>query len=190
VLIKVMYFGRTRYTEAIACSIADSPALVRHFEVPASNLRKTMTTGYRGQHQASLPAEPNSFVGRERDLAELALLLGEVRAPDPLRGPRHPDKTRLALRAWPASSCPAFPTGHGWWNSDTTDRCSCPAARVAAALGIRRRARRPAAHRHRWLTCSARGGWSWSVDTCEQRVGRLRRSWCHRLLAGCPGLRA
>ena len=28
----------------------------------------------------NLPAEPNSFIGRERDLAELARLLGEVRA--------------------------------------------------------------------------------------------------------------
>ena len=28
----------------------------------------------------NLPAEPNSFIGRERDLAELAKLLSEVRA--------------------------------------------------------------------------------------------------------------
>ena len=28
----------------------------------------------------NLPAEPNSFIGRERDLAELVKLLAEVRA--------------------------------------------------------------------------------------------------------------
>ena len=36
----------------------------------------------------NLPAEPNSFIGRERDLAELAKLLTEVRA-DPERPRRH-----------------------------------------------------------------------------------------------------
>jgi hypothetical protein len=30
--------------------------------------------------RGNLPAEPNSFIGRERDLAELARLLGDVRA--------------------------------------------------------------------------------------------------------------
>jgi hypothetical protein len=35
VLIKVMYFGRTRYTEAIACSVADCPP-GETLEVPAS----------------------------------------------------------------------------------------------------------------------------------------------------------
>ena len=37
----------------------------------------------------NLPAEPNSFIGRERDLAELARLLGEVRALT-LSGPGFP----------------------------------------------------------------------------------------------------
>src|SRR3984885_15547141 len=43
------------------------------------------------------PAEPNSFIGRERDLAELARLLGEVRALT-LSGPGGIGKTRLAIR--------------------------------------------------------------------------------------------
>src|SRR2546423_3322571 len=45
----------------------------------------------------NLPAEPNSFIGRERDLADLARLLGEVRALT-LSGPGGIGKTRLAVR--------------------------------------------------------------------------------------------
>ena len=45
----------------------------------------------------NLPAEPNSFIGRERDLAELAKLLSEVRALT-LSGPGGIGKTRLAVR--------------------------------------------------------------------------------------------
>ena len=45
----------------------------------------------------NLPAEPNSFIGRERDLAELARLLAEVRALT-LSGPGGIGKTRLAVR--------------------------------------------------------------------------------------------
>jgi predicted ATPase/DNA-binding CsgD family transcriptional regulator/Tfp pilus assembly protein PilF len=45
----------------------------------------------------NLPAEPNSFIGRERDLAELARLLGEVRVLT-LSGPGGIGKTRLAVR--------------------------------------------------------------------------------------------
>jgi predicted ATPase/DNA-binding CsgD family transcriptional regulator/Tfp pilus assembly protein PilF len=45
----------------------------------------------------NLPAEPNSFIGRERDLAELARLLGEVRVLT-LSGPGGIGKTRLAIR--------------------------------------------------------------------------------------------
>ena len=47
--------------------------------------------------RGNLPAEPNSFIGRERDLAELARLLGDVRALT-LSGPGGIGKTRLAIR--------------------------------------------------------------------------------------------
>src|ERR1044071_573466 len=69
-----------------------------------------MTTDL-GIGAGNLPAEPNSFVGRERDLAELALLLGEVRALT-LCGPGGIGKTRLALRL-ACDLVPAFPGG-GW----------------------------------------------------------------------------
>ena len=45
----------------------------------------------------NLPAEPNSFIGRERDLAELVRMLDEVRALT-LSGPGGIGKTRLAIR--------------------------------------------------------------------------------------------
>jgi DNA polymerase III delta prime subunit len=45
----------------------------------------------------NLPAEPNSFIGRERDLVELARMLSEVRALT-LSGPGGIGKTRLAIR--------------------------------------------------------------------------------------------
>ena len=49
----------------------------------------------------NLPAEPNSFIGRERDLAELARLLGEVRA---LTISARAESARPGWRCgWPAS---------------------------------------------------------------------------------------
>ena len=46
---------------------------------------------------SDLPAEPNDFIGRERDLAELAQLLDATRAVT-LCGPGGIGKTRLSLR--------------------------------------------------------------------------------------------
>ena len=80
----------------------------------------------------NLPDEPNSFIGRERDLAELARLLSEVRALT-LSGPGGIGKTRLAVRlarevisdfdeAWLVELAD--------WHGDTADR-------VAATIGVR-----------------------------------------------------
>ena len=76
----------------------------------------------------NLPAEPNSFIGRERDLAELARLLGEVRALT-LSGPGGIGKTRLAVRLArdvlsgesPDDEGPATWTRRGWssWPTGT-----------------------------------------------------------------------
>jgi len=69
-----------------------------------------------------LPQEPNSFVGRERELTELCELLGVTRELT-LCGPGGIGKTRLALRVGHAMSA-EFPDG-GWfvdlgdlWQSD------------------------------------------------------------------------
>ena len=66
-----------------------------------------------GLFSGNLPAEPNSFIGRERDLAELARMLGEVRALT-LSGPGGIGKTRLAVRlAREVIAGAAEPTGGG-----------------------------------------------------------------------------
>ncbi len=131
----------------------------------------------------NLPAEPNSFVGRERDLAELALLLGEVRALT-LCGPGGIGKTRLALRL-AAELVPGFPDG-AWLVElgDSTDPALVP-LRVAAVLGIRAEPGRPLtdtladALRPRRMILI--------LDTCEHLVDACA-ALVHGLLAGCPKL--
>ena len=94
----------------------------------------------------NLPAEPNSFVGRKRDLAELVAILDRSRALT-LCGPGGIGKTRLALRV-AAMLAERFPDGT--WIADladadldeagTTASSSAPpnaVSLVAAALGIR-----------------------------------------------------
>jgi predicted ATPase/DNA-binding NarL/FixJ family response regulator len=142
-----------------------------------------MTTD-TGIGAGNLPAEPNSFVGRERDLAELALMLGEVRALT-LCGPGGIGKTRLALRL-AFDLVPDF-AGGAWLVElgDTADPDLVP-LRVAAALGIREEPGRPLADtlidalRSRRLVLI--------LDTCEHVVEACA-ALAHQLLAGCPELR-
>src|SRR3984885_12605871 len=89
------------------------------------------------------PAEPNSFIGRERDLAELARLLGEVRALT-LSGPGVIGKTRLAIRlardVVTGSAGPADDDAAGLdeaWLVELADWQGPVADRVAATIGIR-----------------------------------------------------
>jgi predicted ATPase/DNA-binding NarL/FixJ family response regulator len=132
----------------------------------------------------NLPAEPNSFVGRERDLAELARLLGDVRALT-LCGPGGIGKTRLALRL-AVEVVPGFPDGA--WQVELADieDPSLVTRRVATALGIREEQDRPLAEtmtealRPRLLLLI--------LDTCEHVVDACA-TLVHQLLAGCPGLR-
>ncbi len=132
----------------------------------------------------NLPAEPNSFVGRERDLAELALLLDDVRALT-LCGPGGIGKTRLALRL-ACEIVPGFADG-AWLVelADTTDPALMP-MRIAAALGIREEPDRPVAEtlvealKPRRLLLI--------LDTCEHVVAACA-ALVQQLLAGCPGLR-
>src|SRR5258708_29948156 len=78
----------------------------------------------------NLPAEPNSFVGRERDLTELAAILGRVRALT-LCGPGGIGKTRLALRLGAVLGA-QYPGGG--WIADLAD-VDLHRARAAAGAG-------------------------------------------------------
>ena len=132
----------------------------------------------------NLPAEPNSFIGRERDLSELALLLGDVRALT-LCGPGGIGKTRLALRL-ACDLVPEFPDG-AWLVelADTADADLLP-RRVAATFGVREEPDRPLiatlaeALRARRLLII--------LDTCEHIVDGCAEL-VQQLLAGCPSMR-
>jgi predicted ATPase/DNA-binding CsgD family transcriptional regulator/Tfp pilus assembly protein PilF len=138
----------------------------------------------------NLPAEPNSFIGRERDLADLARLLGEVRALT-LSGPGGIGKTRLAVRlardviAGPAGDADGIDLDEAWlveladWHGQTADR-------VAATIGVREEQGVPLAQtlaealrsRHLLLV----------LDTCEHQISECA-TLVQLLLARCPWLR-
>jgi predicted ATPase/DNA-binding CsgD family transcriptional regulator len=132
----------------------------------------------------NLPAEPNSFIGRERDLGDLTLLLGSVRALT-LCGPGGIGKTRLATRlGWQLAT--EFPDGV--WLVEFADSAdpALAARRIAAVLGISEEPDRPAsatladALRSRKLLLI--------LDTCEHVVSAIA-DLVHDLIAACPLIR-
>ncbi|HUA42700.1 MAG TPA: LuxR C-terminal-related transcriptional regulator [Streptosporangiaceae bacterium] len=132
----------------------------------------------------NLPAEPNSFVGRERDLGDLRLLLNTVRALT-LCGPGGIGKTRLATRlGWQL----ADEFADGVWLvelADTAD-ASLAARQVATVLGIGEEPDRPAAAT---LVDALRGRQMLLIlDTCEHVVDAIA-DLVRDLIAGCPQLR-
>jgi predicted ATPase/DNA-binding CsgD family transcriptional regulator len=132
----------------------------------------------------NLPAEPNSFVGRERDLAELARLLSDVRALT-LCGPGGIGKTRLALRL-AVDVVPGFPDGAWLVELADTEDPALVMRRVAAALGVREEPDRPLAET---LAVALRPRRMLLIlDTCEHVVD-ASAALVQQLLAGCPGLR-
>ena len=144
----------------------------------------------------NLPAEPNSFIGRDRDLAELAKLLTEVRALT-LSGPGGIGKTRLAVRlareviTGSAGSIDGMEAGGGTdldeaWLVELADWRGQIAQRVAATIGVREEPGVPLAQtlaealrsRHMLLV----------LDTCEYQVSDCA-TLVQLLLARCPWLR-
>jgi len=140
-----------------------------------------------------LPAEPNSFIGRERDLADLADMLGRsgrVRALT-LCGSAGIGKTRLALRLAVALQ-PGYPDGAWFVDLAEIEPARAGDARaglvalLTAALGIRAEPDRPLADtlcealRPRILLLI--------LDTCERLVTECA-DLVHRLLLECPGVR-
>jgi predicted ATPase/DNA-binding CsgD family transcriptional regulator/Tfp pilus assembly protein PilF len=142
-----------------------------------------MTTGV-AISAGNLPAEPNSFIGREQELAELTRLLGEVRAVT-LCGPGGIGKTRLALRL-ACTLVPGFPDG-AWLVElgDTTDPALVP-RRMAAVLGISEEPGRTLTETLAGALRSRR--MVLIIDTCEHVLDACA-ALVRRLLAGCPSLR-
>jgi len=89
----------------------------------------------------TLPAQPTSFVGREREVAEALALLEGTRALT-LTGPGGTGKTRLALRI-AAESSEAFRDGVVFVALSALEDPSLVAPTVAAALGVQEEAGRP-----------------------------------------------
>src|ERR1700749_4335481 len=140
----------------------------------------------------NLPAEPNSFIGRERDLAELARLLGEVRALT-LSGRGGIGKTRLAVRLARDVLSDGGADGDERpgdldeaWLVELADWHGPVAQAGATTLGVREEPGVPLAQtlaealrsRHMLLI----------LDTCEHQVSDCA-TLVQLLLARCPWLR-
>lgn len=132
----------------------------------------------------NLPAEPNSFVGRERDLGDLTLLLSTVRALT-LCGPGGIGKTRLATRlGWQL----ADEFADGVWLVELADSADplLAASQVATVLGIGEEPDRPVAAT---LVDALRDRQMLLIlDTCEHVVNAIA-DLVHDLVASCPRLR-
>jgi predicted ATPase/DNA-binding CsgD family transcriptional regulator/tetratricopeptide (TPR) repeat protein len=141
--------------------------------------------------QAHLPEEPNSFIGRERELGELSHLLSRTRALT-LCGPGGIGKTRLALRLLSVVSGEGSAAGEefpdGIWFVELADlrQPDQVVSRIAAATGITEEAGRPlletlgeALRPRRMLL---------ALDNCEHLLEACAQVGRH-LLASARGLR-
>ncbi len=132
----------------------------------------------------NLPAEPNSFVGRDRDLGDLQLLIGNVRVLT-LCGPGGIGKTRLAMRlGWQLAD--DFPDGMWLVELGSTAEPALAARQVATVLGVSEEGGRSVtatladALRDRQLLLI--------LDTCEHLVDAVA-DLARDLIASCPLLR-
>ena len=134
--------------------------------------------------QAHLPEEPNSFIGRERELVELRQVLRQTRALT-LCGPGGIGKTRLALRLL-ALAAAEFPDGVWFVELADLQQPDLVVSRIAAVIGITEEAGRPLletlgeALRPRRLLLA--------LDNCEHLLDACAQVGRH-LLASAPGLR-
>jgi predicted ATPase len=132
----------------------------------------------------ALPQEPNSFVGRQRELDELRKAVSSSRMVT-LSGPGGIGKTRLALRTL-AELADEFPDGA--WYAELADLTNpdLVVAHVASAIGIAAEHGRPMldtlsdALRDRHMLLA--------LDNCEHLVDACARL-CQRLLVSAPELR-
>jgi predicted ATPase/DNA-binding CsgD family transcriptional regulator len=136
------------------------------------------------QRLGNLPAEPNSFVGRDRDLGDLRLLVTSVRALT-LCGPGGIGKTRLAMRlGWQLAA--DFPDGVWLAELAATSDPALVARQIASVLGISEEPGHPAAAT---LGDALRGRQLLLIlDTCEHLVDAIA-DLVHDLITSCPQLR-
>ncbi len=133
---------------------------------------------------SNLPQEPNSFVGRERELTELLQLAGVTGALT-LCGAGGIGKTRLALRIL-AAAADRFPDGAWFVELGDLRQPDLVVSRVASVIGVSEEPWRPLldtladALRPRRLLLA--------LDNCEHLIDVCARI-CQRLLASAPGLR-
>src|SRR5262249_47611660 len=132
--------------------------------------------------RTDLPQEPNSFVGRERELTELVELLGVTRALT-LCGPGGIGKTRLALRVL-HTTADAFPDGGCFVDLGDLWQADLVVPQVASALGIGEEPGRPL------LGTLADAGAARRVvpvlGNCADLVGTGAAGW-QRAVGGLPG---
>jgi predicted ATPase/DNA-binding CsgD family transcriptional regulator len=127
--------------------------------------------------------EPNSFVGRERELDELRRFVRSTRALT-LCGPGGIGKTRLALRVL-AEMADDFPDGVWFIELGDLRQPDLVVSRVASVIGVDEEPGRPLldtladALKPRRLLLA--------LDTCEHLIDSCARL-CHRLLASSQGL--
>ncbi len=132
----------------------------------------------------NLPQAPNSFVGREDQLAELLRLVGETRALT-LCGAGGIGKTRLALQVC-AAAVDAFPDGVWFVELSDLRQPDLVVSRVASVVGVSEEPSRPlletlaAALQPRRMLLA--------FDNCEHLIDACAHV-CQRLLASAPGLR-
>jgi predicted ATPase/DNA-binding CsgD family transcriptional regulator len=134
--------------------------------------------------QAHLPEEPNSFIGRERELAELRQMLDRTRALT-LCGPGGIGKTRIALRLLALAEA-EFPDGVWFVELADLQQADLVVSRIAGVIGITEEAGRPLletlgdALRPRQMLLA--------LDNCEHLLDACAQAGRH-LLASAPGLR-
>jgi predicted ATPase/DNA-binding CsgD family transcriptional regulator len=133
--------------------------------------------------QSNTPEEPNSFIGRDRELGELHGLLRAARALT-LCGTGGIGKSRLAVRMLTALTGD-FPDGV--WFIELGDlQKSDLIARVAAAVGVVEERGQPLLETLAAALAPRR--MLLALDNCEHLIDGAARL-CQRLLASSPGLR-
>jgi predicted ATPase/DNA-binding CsgD family transcriptional regulator len=133
---------------------------------------------------SNLPAEPNRFIGRERELAELRQALLTSRALT-LCGAGGIGKTRLASRVLTALSG-EFADGAWFVELGDLTQTDLVVSRVASVVGVVEESGRPLLDT--LADALAPRGMLLALDNCEHLIDAAARL-CQRLLAGAPGLR-